>query len=125
MYAAVRGRQDLVHTSHQLTSDIWVQYESQTNMHLGNLGQRNLTGAKAFQEKLPPPLQLLHLGVQRNRTGHKALQGKQTTRVTTTRLRYGVATISRLLQNYRSLLQNKVSGIGLLCKRDIQFLDAY
>jgi len=31
----------------------------------------------------------------------------------------GVATISRLLKNYRSLLQNIVSFIGLLCKRDL------
>jgi len=32
---------------------------------------------------------------------------------------YGVALISRLLQNYVSLLQNIVSFIGLFCKRDL------
>ena len=32
---------------------------------------------------------------------------------------YGVATISRLLKNYRSLSQNIVAFIGLFCKRDI------
>jgi len=33
--------------------------------------------------------------------------------------RYGVATISRLLKKYRSLLQNIVSFIWLFCKRDL------
>ena len=32
---------------------------------------------------------------------------------------YGVATISRLHKNYRSLLQNIVSFTGLFCKRDL------
>jgi len=32
---------------------------------------------------------------------------------------YGVATISSLLKNYWSLLQNIVSFIGLFCKRDL------
>jgi len=32
---------------------------------------------------------------------------------------YGVATFSRLLKNYRSLLQNIVSFIKLFCKRDL------
>jgi len=32
---------------------------------------------------------------------------------------YGVATMSRLLKNYLSLLQNIVSFIGLFCKRDL------
>jgi len=34
---------------------------------------------------------------------------------------YGVATISRLLKNYRSLLQNIVSFIGLFCKETNHF----
>ena len=34
---------------------------------------------------------------------------------------YGVALISRLLQKYKSLLQNIVSFIGLFCKRDLSF----
>ena len=32
---------------------------------------------------------------------------------------YGVATVSRLLKMYRSLLQNAFSLIGLFCKRDL------
>ena len=32
---------------------------------------------------------------------------------------YGVATSSMLLKNYKSLLQNMVSFVGLFCKRDL------
>jgi len=42
-----------------------------------------------------------------------------------TKFRYGVATISRLLKNYRSHLQNIVSLIRLFWKRDLQLRGAY
>jgi len=38
---------------------------------------------------------------------------------------HAAALISRLLKNYRSLLQKIVSFIGLFCKRDLSFEGAY